>query len=140
TNLLPTGDASFESGVGSWVGANAALSTTSSVAVDGTSSLQLSSVAGGVMFATCGKVTVAPSTQYTASLSCRAVATPQLANVILQWFDAANNPVGSTTGSGVTDTTTGWVRPSVTVVSPATAVSAEISLMYAASAVSELHD
>jgi len=140
TNLLPTADASFESGVGSWVGTNANLSTTSSVAVDGTNSLQLSSIFGGVMFAASSKYAVAPSTQYTASLSCRAAATPQLANVSLQWYDAANNFIGSTEGSGVTDTTTGWVRPFVTVVSPATAVSAEISLMYADSAVSELHD
>lgn len=140
-NLLTAVDASFETGIGTYIGNNAVLSQSSAQALDGSYSLSLSAVAASTnMFASSGYYTVLPSTQYSLGAYFRSAVTSRAVLVQIAWFDSSHTTLAYSTSSTVNDTTTGWTLATVTGTSPSNAAYAAIYVIVdAVGAASEVH-
>lgn len=143
-NLLSYNDASFEGGIGDWTpGANATLAQSTAQALDGTDSMSITAAA------TAGPFTLSPSTsgqfavntgqQHQAMASLRANSTGRSWTLGIQWKNSSGAVLSTTTGSAVTDTTTGWTQVTVAGTAPANAVKADLILTGTAIANSEVH-
>jgi hypothetical protein len=138
-NILSSVDASFESGIGSFVGTNAALAQSATQAEDGSFSLRLTASSAATMSALSGSYAVLPSTQYTAVAGFRAGSTGRTVTVGITWLTAALAVISTSTGTGVADVTTGWTQVSVTASSPSNAAFAEIVVTVTSPANTEIH-
>ena len=143
-NLLSVDAASFETGTGPWGAQSnvAAITRTTAQALNGTGSLAVTATAAGAPVAVNSPtVTVTSGMTYTALVSSRAAATPQTVTVGIVWVNGSNTVLNTSTGAGVTDSTTGWTQATVTAGSPAGAASAHIVVTWGnAAAANEEHD
>lgn len=143
-NLLSADDASFEGSIGTWTpGAGCTLAQSTAEALDGSHSLAVTASSSG------GPFTLAPSSTggygvtggitKTAIVSLRAAATGRQWTVGIEWKDAGGTVLSTSTGTAVTDTTTGWTEATVTAVAPSNAAKADLVLTGTAVADSEVH-
>ena len=149
-NLLDAATASLEPVTGSaptgqWSTiTNVAPSQSTTVALDGTHSLRLASVAAGTMSAgtlvTPRAVPVVPLAQYTAAYRIRAGASPRSCTATIQWMDASLANISTSAGTAVADTTSGFTVISVTANAPSNAAFAYLIVTVAATGgASEYH-
>lgn len=139
----------FESGIGNWTtGANDSVAVTTAQAQSGTHSLQLTSLAAGDMDArSCllGNV----STQ---GLKCvpgdimqvtgwfRSAVSSRSVEIGVEFFTSGGASISFAYGSTVTDTTSGWVQATGSILAPATAAFARVRAnVIATGAINEVH-
>lgn len=147
-NLLSTVDASFESGVGTWIGiTNCSVAQSNAEALDGAYSLAMKASAAGTMQAQTPYAAnpptypVQPNTTYTALVAFRAAATPRSCQVWIEFsYGSATAPTYEhLVGNAVTDSPTGWTVASVTFVSPSNAIGVDIAAIVQNAAAGEVH-
>lgn len=138
-NQLSSVDASFESGIGTYVGGNCTLAQSATQALDGTFSLRLTATASVDIYASSGFYAVQPSTQYTMVASFRASSTGRSVECQIKWFDSTHSFISLSSGSTVSDTNSGWVQAFVTATSPVNAAYAEVIPYVVAPVNTEIH-
>ena len=143
-NLMSVNDASFEGGVGSWVGAtNATVAQSTTQALDGSYSLAATATATGTMsFSTATGVSGYPvqvGQTYTGMVSARAAATSRNVTAAIVWYNASGTLLSTNTGTAVADTTTGWTQATVTASAPTSAAYATLKVTVTSAAASEVH-
>jgi hypothetical protein len=143
-NILSAADASFESGIGSWVATtNCSIAQSTGESEDGSYSLAVTATATGT--ATCSTATgtggyaVVAGQQYTGMGAFFAATTGRSVSVGIAWYNAAGTLLSTSTGSTVTDTTTGWTQAHVTANAPAGAAFATLVATITSAAASEVH-
>lgn len=143
-NLLESNTASIETDATGWaVDTNCTLARSTTDAVNGTASLQLTSAAAGAMRArTTTRYAITVGQTYTAVASFKTAVSARSVRVLIRWYTAivAGSLVSTTTGASVTDGTGGYTLASATAAAPATATHAEVVLeVLATAAASEVH-
>lgn len=138
-NLLSSVDASFESGIGTYGGTNAALAQSSTQALDGSFSLRLTASSAANMSAASGFYVVLPLTQYSLGAYFRASSTVRSVSVTINWFDSTHTIISASTGSTVSDTNSGWTQAIVTATSPSNAAYATLQVNVISPANTEIH-
>lgn len=141
-NLLTAADASFESGVGSWVQVASTCTVTQSTtqALDGTHSMRLQSNGSGTMVAeSTTRWPVTGGLTYTMAASFRSGANVRGCYVTVIWLDAGGTNVGNMQATPVNDTTSGWTRVHITGTAPAAAVACQINVDVGGGSFGELH-
>lgn len=119
-NLLDTDTASFEGGtIGGWVaGANTNTPTVSATnPKSGINDMLLTATAAGTIEALSGTFAsaerVKPGTVVSATASFRALVTGRITSVGIRFFDVSGVTISTPMSSTVTDTTTGYVTPTL---------------------------
>ena len=138
-NLLSAVDASFETGIGSFVGTNATLTQSSTKSLDGAYSLEMDCSGTSPSAAGSGYYAVEPSTQYTMSAYLIAGATARSCKAQINWYTSADALISSSTGTAANDNTSTWTQYSVTATSPSNAAYATVEVIVTSAASSELH-
>jgi hypothetical protein len=138
-NILSAVDGSFESSIGTFVGSNCALAQSSTQALDGSFSLRLTASSAANMNAASGFYAVLPSTQYSLGAFFRAGATGRSVSVSINWYDSTHTIISTSTGSVVSDVTTGFTQAIVTASSPSNAAYATVQVNVVAPANTEIH-
>jgi hypothetical protein len=144
-NLLTPNQASIETDATGWaVDTNCTIARSTTQALDGTASLELTSIAAGQMRAkthpgTTGGFPVVGGKAYTAIMSGRAAVTPVNMQININWYDAAGIFISVSTPVAVADTTSSWTVISNTAVAPATARFAVIYVQFTAVGIGEVH-
>jgi hypothetical protein len=141
-NILTAADSSVET-IGNWIATSGdtVLSSTAQ-ALQGTHSLALTATGSGGMQASnlaAAKAAVNPNTVYTVTASSKAAATPRLFSVGVIWVDKSGNFARVDVVGPVNDTTSGWTTATANFTSPPNAQFVFLTLVYAASATSEVH-
>lgn len=143
-NLLSDNDASFETSAAGWYSplATATLTSSTTVALDGTHSLKMVSTGtGGMSAAHTARVPVTPFHTYTATLDirCDAASTPRSARAAINWWDGAGVFISQTLGVAGTDSTTSWIQYAVTAIAPSNAATLEVAGTVATTASAQSH-
>ena len=140
-NLLTAVDASFESGIGTWInGGNCTVAQSAAQALDGSFSLSMTSIASGNVLANSGYYAVLPSTQYSAVAFFRSAVSARTCSIGIYWYDSTHTLISGGAGTGVADTTSSWTQVSQTLTSPSNAAYALLqSVVTAAGGASEVH-
>ena len=143
-NLLSALDASFEGTLGTWTaGANTAAASSTAQAEDGAHSMALTASALGNVSASTATGTsgyaVTAGTVYSALASFRAFSTGRAWTVGISWYTSAGALISTSTGSSVTDTSTGWTVGTISAPAPATAAFATVVVTGTSLAASETH-
>ncbi len=125
-NLVP--NPYFDNNATGWNNdSNVTVARSTSQARSGTASLAMTSVAGGTMgtssdyYASGTAIPVTVGTSYTANVWFRAAVSARSVRVDLSWRNSSGVSVSTSTGSTVTDTTSGWTKATITATAPATA-------------------
>lgn len=147
TNMLSAVDASFETGVGLWVGVvNCGISSSTDHALDGTHSLKMLSTAAGDMAAQIRGGTglsvypVTTGVSYTAAASFLAGATPRGVRLDFQWFTSGGGFISDSAGPVFADNTVAWTEATLTATAPPTAAGVQVKLtVLATGAANEAH-
>ncbi len=123
-NLLSAVDASFETGVGTWVpGGETSLSQSSAEALDGSYSLALTAdVASAQLYARTGPYPVLGGASLLGMASVRAAATAEQFEAVLEYWQNGAFTGSVSSGVAVTDTVGGWTTVSVSGEVPASGV------------------
>lgn len=133
-NLLTANDASPTSSAGTWTAV-----TNCSVAHNSTYGLAVTSTASGAVLCETGWYPVSAGQTYTGIGSFRAASHAESTCVLgLQWGDINQNALTPTTGTAVTDTTTGTTAASVSGTAPSTACYVRLTAAFTAAAASEV--
>lgn len=139
-NLLTAVDASFESGVGTWTGtANATVAQSAAEALDGSYSLAVTATAAGNAAVGTGDYAVVAGQTYSATAAVRAATTGRQVTLAVLWLNSSGTLISTTTGTAVTDTTSGWAVATASAAAPAGAVNAQLQVTVASAAASEVH-
>lgn len=141
-NALTTNMASVETDTTGFLArANTNIARTTAQAAHGVASLSLTSVAAGTMGAETSKVALPIiGGSYTAVASFRSAVSARSCQVTIEWYNSADVSQGTSVGSSVADTTTGFTQVTVTGAVPATAVKAKVIVeVLATGAGSEVH-
>src|ERR687895_378223 len=118
-NLLTADASSFETSTGGWSSSiNCTIARITTQAFDGSASLRIRSNAAGNMLAHTGWNYVPAGAAYTAEAWIRAATAVRSCRLILYWYDFAGLPLTSVNGPVITDSTTGWIRATVTGTAP----------------------
>lgn len=152
-NFLVQPQSGFENGgggsTGTWIATTGApnLTATTAQAHSGTASMQMKATATGTMSAShCGAGSI--TTQGLPAVSgdpvtvtawFRAAATPETCTVGINWYTSAGALISSSTGTGVTDSTTGWTQATETANAPATTGYCRAAVTSSAAAINEIH-
>ena len=144
TNLLTANQASIETDATGWTTtSNCSVARSTAQFLDGVASLMLTSTAAGTMSAKnapANTVSVTVGVSYTASAAFMAAASARSVEVNINWRDASQSLLSTTSGTPVTDSTTGWTVATVTGTAPANAVYATVEVMVnSTGAASEVH-
>lgn len=128
-NLLSSPNDSFNGGLGAWVAAfnctTALLSYAMSMTLTtSTFSMEASTSAGGLSPTGPGVTPVTAGSTYTAMASFMAATTSRTPVIMIDWFNSSGTKISTSTGSPITDVTTGWVQASITAIAPAGATTA----------------
>lgn len=143
SNLLTYSQSSVEDGISGWGNtfATCTLAHSSTQALNGRYSLQMTAAGGNMQCDT--NVGTRPSvtvgTTYTAVAYFRTDATARSCRVNINWFDGAGTGLSATTGSTITDSTTGWTLATVTGTAPANAATACVTVEVLSPVASEVH-
>lgn len=141
-NLLTSDDSTLEAATAAgWtVNANCSRTASTTLAKSGTYSLRLSSTASGNMSAYATGVAVTVGKSYSWSAYVRAGASARSSRVDVQWLDAANSVLSTTTGTAVTSATGSWTLIQGTGTAPTNAVTARLLVnVLSTGGASELH-
>jgi hypothetical protein len=152
-NMLTANQAGVETDATGWrVENNATLAQTAAQAHSGTKSLQMTSAASGNMNAGTvgtgnvrGTVPVLQGAVYSASAWFRAAVSPRVVHVIIEWIQADGTTASAIraadTGTGPTDSTTGWTQSVMNnVIPPTDAAFAQVrGQIVSTGAASEVH-
>jgi hypothetical protein len=119
-NFLSVVNSGFEGGTGTWLNlSNSTLADTAVQAHSGVNSLQMTSVAAGLMTAThvtvgnisTGGAAVSPGDFVTCNAWFRSAVSPRSCEVGLAYYDITGTVIGSNVfGTAVADTTSGWTQ------------------------------
>jgi hypothetical protein len=151
-NFLAGQNATFEGGIGTWVGStNCSVAGTSAQAHTGTSSLQVTSAAAGDMTARhCASANIttqgmpcAPGDVIVCKTWLRAAASARTCADGAEFFTAGGVSISTLYGTGAGDVTTGWtpLADAGLVVAPATAAFCRLTAkIQATGAANEVHD
>jgi hypothetical protein len=145
-NVLTADNASFETTLGSWTAGTSTTATqyTTGQALHGVYSMSL------VRLSTTGDATanlptgtsgvrVKAGAQYTCVASFKAATTGRSTRVEVTWYDRSGTSISTSTGSNVTDTTSGWTQANITATAPTGAYYASITVRVLAAAANEQH-
>lgn len=138
-NILSSDDASFEASIGTYVGSNATLAQSATQALDGSFSLRLTCNGSTPSRAVSGFYAALPSTQYSLGAFFRAGSTGRSVLVALNWYDSTHTLISSSSGSTVSDVTTGWTQATVTATSPSNAAFVTVRVEVDSAANTEIH-
>ena len=145
-NLLSGADSYFLDGsTGTWGNTTNCTATLSTgVGLDGTSALALASVASGNMSATSGASTggyaVTVGSIYTAMASFKAASSARTVRIDIAWYNGASL-LSTSTGTTVTDNTTGFTKATVTGKAPASTTTATVVVtVLSTAAAGEVHN
>lgn len=138
-NVLSSVDASFETGIGTFVGSNAALAQSNTQALDGSFSLRLTASSAADMSALSGLYAAQPSTAYSAIAFFRAGSTARSVHVDISWYTSGSVLISTTTGTSVSDSSSGWTEATVSGTSPSNAAFAAIRVYVISPASTEIH-
>jgi hypothetical protein len=141
TNIVLNG--SFETNVTGWAGTNCTLAQSTAAFVYGTHSMALTaSTASAFSVATASGTAGMPvtaSTSYALQVQSKAAATARTVTLTVNWFTSAGALISGSSGTGVSDATTGFTQATVVATSPATAAFASVTIAYNTAATSEVH-
>ena len=145
-NLLSTADAidpARGTSVGSWVaGSNTTLGSGNAPLVN-TFGLSMTASAAGNISANTATGTagyaITAGTQYTGIASLIAATTGRSCTVGLAWYNSSGTLLSTSTGSVISDTTTGLTQASVTATAPTGATYATVVVTVESAAASEVH-
>jgi hypothetical protein len=140
-NLLSQVDASFETGIGTFVGTNCTLARSATKFLDGAYSLRLTAnTTLGVMSATSGQYAVLGGTVYSLLASFIPGTTSRSVSVAINWYTAASGFISTSAGSGILEATgASWTQATETATSPSNAAFAAVTVTVTAPANSEIH-
>lgn len=140
-NQLTAVDSSFETGIGTAAEVlNCTLSDSTTWSLNGSKSLRIASIAGGAMTAEIGPYPVSANTQYTWSFQAHTATTVQTVTAAIRWQTPLGVDISTSSGTGVSDTTSGGALVSCTATSPSTAGLAYFQFAYTnTGGASELH-
>ena len=139
-NMLCRDDAIFVSSVGTWASsANASVSLASA-----TLSVTATATTPIVRCGFTSSVNIYPVTsnaQYTFTAQVKAATIGRAVTPQIIWYASASSttPISGSTGTAITDTTTGFTTISVTATAPATATDARVNLTFTGALTSEVH-
>lgn len=143
TNLVT--NPSFETNTTGWPWAFNVSSKTrvTSQAFVGSASMQVTASASGSMWvstdAGASGIPVTGSTTYTASFYSTAGSTGRQIALGLDFYDSSGDPISGTSSGGVSDSTSGWTRKTITATSPPNAAYLKVTVSWIACAASEVH-
>lgn len=138
-NLLSTDDASFEGSVGTAVaGANTTVAQSTTWGIDGSTSLKLTATAGGNVSATEGPYNVTAGSTYTFTGAYHADSSGRTCRTDVAWYNGATY-LSTTTGTTVTDSTSGAAAAFPTATAPAGATKAYLVHNVLSCGASEAH-
>jgi hypothetical protein len=140
-NMVSAVDSSFETGIGSFTGTVCALAQSATKYLDGAYSLRMTANSTtGTMSAASTYYACQPSTQYSAVASFIPGTTSRGVTVGLHWFTSGDVSISTSTGSLVTEATSGvFTQTSVTATSPSNAAYFEVVLTVVSVANAEVH-
>lgn len=146
-NMLCRDDASFESGLGTWVAqTNCAIAQSATHALDGSESMRMTASSAATMSAKTSKGTfpatyypVAASTTYTAAASFYPGSTTRAVQVAISWYTSAGALISTSTGATVNETAATWTQAFVTGASPSNAAYALVVAQVVSPANAEVH-
>lgn len=146
---LPADTSDFETSISTWIGTgNASLSRDTTQAHHGSASLSLTSQAAGEM--TAAHCSGGSSPTYGLPVSSgdrvavagwfKAASVSRSVRVGIEWLDSSQNSLGTSYGTAVTDSTTGWVYAACLSTAPANSYRARLrTSVQATAAVGETH-
>jgi hypothetical protein len=141
-NVLTGDDASFETGLGTWVNAsNTTLVASATQFLKGAQSMRMTAAAGADMLASTGFYQCTPGRAYTFLGNFRAAVTARSCRLEAIWYDGAGVQVGSTSvGGNVTDSTSNFTtQATLTATAPASALQFKLFARVVAAAAAEQH-
>ena len=142
-NLLSGADSFFQDGsIGTYTGSGCTIAVNSTAGFDSQPALQMTSTSGGAINASTATGTsgysVTAGKTYTAMASFEAAATPRNCRVDIAWYNGAT-PNGTTSGTAVTNTTTGYTKCTAIGQAPAGTTNATIILNVLATSGGQVH-
>jgi hypothetical protein len=143
TNILSPNQASLETNTTGWAAVtNCAIARSTAQASSGSASLQLTASASGDMVAsttTATKFTVTANQEFSAIADFRAGTTSRTTQVGIRYLNSTGGTISTTYGTGVSDTSSGWVSPTATVLAPPTATHAQVFVKVSSAGSGEVH-
>jgi hypothetical protein len=122
-NLLTPNQADIEIDASGWTAGNATLARSTTQALDGASSLQITATAAATATITMNPALAIPAVagnRYTAKANFRAATVGRTVQMQINFYTAGGAFISNNGGSGPADSTSGWVETVATFVAPAT--------------------
>lgn len=143
TNLLP--DPSFELGAGGFTGTNCSVAQvySSTIPLDGQFALKLTVTATGTFSINTASGTsgfpVTVGTSYAFQIATKTATTSRGVTPTITWYNSSGTLLSTSSGTAVTDVSTGYTVASLAAVAPTSAAYAALGVLYASSSSGEVH-
>ena len=143
TNFLSANQADLETDTTGWILlSNCAISRSTAQFSSGVASLAMVATASADATAMTTLATafpITPSYKFSAIANFRANTTGRSCVVGIRWLDSTNTLISTSFGTGVSDTSGGWISASVTDVAPPTASTAQVVVKITSAGAGETH-
>jgi len=143
TNVLSANQASIETNTTGWTAAtNCAIARSTTVASDGSASLELTASSSGDMTASTTSATkfaVTVGKKFSATAEFRAGTSARSCSVGIQWLNTSGTAISTAYGTAENDSSSAWNECNVSATAPATATHALVFVKVASAGSGEVH-